>query len=63
MNDALLVCGLKRFANVPRNLKGFLQRNRPTLQSIGKRLSIDKLEHQKTRTVCFRKIVDRSDIG
>ena len=62
MDDALLVCGFERLADVLRNLESFVDRNRSALQPIGDCLSIDKFKDEKLRSIGFFEIVDRGNI-
>src|SRR5262245_59449635 len=45
MNDAALVCGFERFADLFRDWKRFDPEDRPTLDSLLKCLAVDQLHH------------------
>jgi hypothetical protein len=47
MDDALLVRGVQSLCNLFRNGQRFVDRDRPTRNSIGERLAFDKLHDQR----------------
>src|SRR5439155_14946384 len=54
MNDALLVRGFKRFANVLRDIERLFHRNRTACDPLGQRFSLHKFEHEIARAVRFQ---------
>ena len=63
MDDPLLVGFGKRFGDLPRDAKGFLERNRPFLDALSERRPLDELEHQEQPAVVFFETVDGRDVG
>jgi hypothetical protein len=55
--------GFECFTDVLCDIESFFYRNRPSRNSVGKRLAFHKFKHEIPRTVCLLKIVDRSDVG
>ena len=47
VDDPLLVGGFERFGDLPRNRERFLDGNRSKCDAIGKRWSLDELEHER----------------
>ena len=62
VNDALLVGRFDSCRNLQPELQGIFDRYRSTLQSAGKRVSLDKLENDESRTGRFFKTVYRCDV-
>ena len=62
MDDALFVRGFERFCNLLRDGKCFIEWHRAACDSIGERLTLDELHHERTRAVRFFETVDRSNI-
>src|SRR5262245_54166772 len=62
MDDSGVVRGFKRFRNLPREWKCFIERNRPSLDSRGEILSLDEFHHQRRRLVGALEAVNRGDV-
>ena len=63
MDDAGVVRGLERIADLLRNDKGLLNRHRLLRNPIGQRGSVDELQHERFRIARVLEAVDAADVG
>ncbi len=63
MDDSFLVRRLQRFADLLRNPERFIDRNRPSLDALGQRFSIDEFHHQELASAGFFQSVDGRNVG
>src|SRR5262245_31085347 len=62
MHDSLLVRCIEGVSDLPRDSQGIAYCNGPVPQSIGKRVPLDELEHQRAHVARIFNAVDRSDV-
>ena len=62
MNDSFLMCRFERFTDVLADLEGFLHSDRTAGDAVGECLAFHKFQYEKSRIVCFLKIVDGCDV-
>ncbi len=62
MDDVLLVGGLERERDLPGDLEGVGERERPVSQPIGQRGAFDQFEHEGWRRTGVLETVDVSDV-
>ncbi len=63
MNDPALVRGFERVGDLPGDRQHLVQRHRTPTDAIGKRRSIDELQHQRADAVAVLQAVNRGDVG
>ena len=62
MNDPLLVSGLERVGDLPRDPDRIVCRHRPIGNELGERLTLDELEHQGAHAVLLFDPVNGGDM-
>jgi hypothetical protein len=62
MNDPLLVRGLERVCDLPRDRQRFLQRNRSLRDAVGQRRPLDQFQYECLGAVRVLEPVDRCDV-
>ena len=62
MDDALLVRGVERAGNLPRNRQGGTEGNRPLCNPFREGGALDQLQHESTRAIRFFQAVDGADV-
>ncbi len=63
MDDPLLVGGVERVGNLPRDGQRVAHGQRPFREAIGERHAVDELEHQRGHAIHVLETVDRADVG
>ncbi len=63
VDDALLVGRLERLGDLTRDRQRLLQGNRPLLQALGERRTLDQLQYERRRVRSVLETVDRGDVG
>ena len=63
MNDPALVRRFERVGDLPGDRQHVVERHRAPTDEIGKRRSIDELQHQRADAVAVLQAVDRGDVG
>ena len=62
MDDALLVRGVERVRDLPRDRQRLVERQRPLRHAIGERLAFDQFQHQRVDAVAVFDAVNRGDV-
>ena len=62
MDDALLVRGVERAGNLPRNRQSGSEGNRPLCNPFREGGALDQLQHECTRAIRFFQAVDGADV-
>ena len=62
MDDALLVRGLERLGDLPRDRQRFVERDRPVRDPLGERRALDQLHHQRVDAAAVFEAVDVRDV-
>ena len=63
MNDAFFVCSFQCISNLMSNPESFFRRNRPTLDPLRQRVTLDKLHYKEMRAVGLLHSIERRDVG
>ena len=61
VTDPLLVRGLERIENLPRDAHGFIHGERAGRESLGERLTVDEFQNQERGPAGFGEVVNRGD--
>ena len=62
MNDAVLVRGIERVGNLPRDRERFSERDRSVCQAVRQRRSLDQLEDERADRIRLLQAVDVADV-
>ncbi len=62
MDDALLVRGLERLDDLPRNRQRLVERQRTLRDTVGQRRPLDELHHERARAATLFEAVDLRDV-
>ena len=62
MDDAVLVRGLERLGDLPRDRQRFVERKRALRDAVGQRRPLDELHHERARAAALFEAVDLRDV-
>ena len=62
MDDASLVRGLECIGDLASHRKRFIERNRPTRDTVGERRTVNQFQHERLRTIGILDAMNLRDV-